>query len=419
MKHQLYFTFLLLAACLTGSLRATAQHMAVVYGNLRVENVNISISNTAHGTSTDANGHYELPIYDCTKAFKLYYSCIGYQDTVVSLNTRQLQRDSIHISFNMRKLDYNLQEVTVTSTYKLNGEKYYFMDFEAFDHSICILAAAPNKKQYYLIMADEDLRGFDTIAIPAHITPELVVRDCMGNCQLVANDSVYEIDLTEKPHDFIAAEKDYYYRVMNGCLFATDQHIYVKETNLQGYLASFYRIDRISKDVEPLFASDMTDNIIKHGKDMKFHIKWVLDNPEHYVAPFGIWSRHLKKNWFRPSNAELLLANDTLYYFDQSLGYIQHYDLGMNKIDSCAIQYPFMEDWHRILYQDLAQNRFFTITKDQLLEIDPISGNTTAKTTLNPSLYSKIVIHNGQLLLLKKAHYSSGGTTTFIERRKL
>jgi hypothetical protein len=78
-----------------------------------------------------------------------------------------------------------------------------------------------------------------------------------------------------------------------------------------------------------------------------------------------------------------------------------------------------MEDWHRILYQDLAQNRFFTITKDQLLEIDPISGNTTAKTTLNPCLYSKIVIHNGQLLLLKKAHYSSGGTTTFIERRKL
>lgn len=152
---------------------------------------------------------------------------------------------------------------------------------------------------------------------------------------------------------------------------------------------------------------------------MTFHIKWVLDYPEHHVAPFGIWSRHLKKNWFRPSDAELLLADDNLYYFDQSLGYIQHYDLGINKIDSCAIQYPFMEDWHCILYQDLVQNRFYTIAKDQLLEIDPISGSTITKTTLNPNFYSKIAIHNGQLFLLKKTHDSSGETRTFIERRKL
>ena len=412
-------TLFLLLFSLGFIFQATAQHKTVVHGNLGMENVNISISNTVHGTSTDAKGYYELPLFGRTMAVNLYYSCIGYQDTVVNLTIRQLQCDSINISFKMQKLNYNLQEVTVTSTHKLNGERYYFMDFEAFDHTICILAAAPNKKQYCLIMADEDLRGLDTIAIPAHITPELVVRDCMGNCQLVATDSVYEIDLTEKPHNFIAAEKDYYYRVMNGCLFATDQHIYIKETNLQGYLSSFYRIDRTSKDVEPLFTSDMTDNIIKYGKDMRFHIKWVQDNPEQHVAPFGIWSRHLKKNWFCPSDVELLLANDTLFYFNQSLGYIQCYDLGMNKIDSCAIQYPFMEGWHRILYQDLAQGRFFTIAKDQLLEIDPISGSTSTKTTLNSSLYSKIAIHNGQLFLLKKAHYSSGETTTFIERKKL
>lgn len=412
-------TLFLLLFALGFVFQATAQNKTVVYGNLSVENVNISISNSAHGTSTDAKGYYELPLFDHTKAVNLYYSCIGYQDTVVSLTTRQLQRDSINISFKMRKLNYNLQEVTVTSTHKLNSERYYFMDFEAFEHSICILAAAPNKKQYCLIMADEDLRGFDTIAIPAHITPELVVRDCMGNCQLVATDSVYEIDLTAEPHHIIATERFFFFRTMSDCLFATDEHVYFKEKGIQGYYTLFYRVDRETMEPQQLFASDMTDNIIKQGKDLMFHIKWVQDNPEHHVAPFGIWSRHLQKNWFRPSDAELLLANDTLYYFDQSLGYIQCYDLEMNKIDSCAIQYPFMEDWHRMLYQDLVQNRFFTIAKDQLLEIDPISGNTTVKTTLNPSLYSKIAIHNGQLLLLKKAHYSSGGTTTFIERRKL
>ena len=412
-------TLFLLLFALGFVFQATAQHKTVVYGNLGMENVNISISNTAHGTSTDAKGYYELPLFDCTKNVHLYYSCIGHQDTVVSLTPKQLQRDSINISFKMRKLDYNLQEVTVTSTHKLNGERYYFMDFEAFDSTICILSAYPNKKQFCLIMADEDLRGFDTIAIPGHITPELVMRDCMGNCQLIATDSVYEIDLTAEPHHIIATERFFFFRTMSDCLFATNEHIYFKEKEMQGYYTLFYRIDRETKKPQQLFASDMTDNISKYGKDMVFHIKWVLDNPEHYVAPFGIWSRHLKKNWFRPSDAELFLANDTLYYFDQSLGYIQCYDLGMNKIDSCAIQYPSMEGWHRILYQDLVQGRFFTIAKDQLLEIDPISGSTSTKTTLNSSLYSKIAVHNGQLFLLKKAHYSSGGTTTFIERKKL
>ena len=78
-----------------------------------------------------------------------------------------------------------------------------------------------------------------------------------------------------------------------------------------------------------------------------------------------------------------------------------------------------MEGWKHILYQDLVQNRFYTIIESQMYEINTLSGNITAKTKLVPSLYSKIAIHNGQLFLLKKAHYSSGGTTTFIERRKL
>ena len=81
-----------------------AQTQTTVYGNLGVENVNISIVNTPYGTSTNAKGCYELPLYDRTETVNLYYSCIGYQDTLVSLTPRQLQRDSINISLRMRKM---------------------------------------------------------------------------------------------------------------------------------------------------------------------------------------------------------------------------------------------------------------------------------------------------------------------------
>ena len=57
-----------------------AQTKTTVFGNLGVENVNISIVNTPYGTSTDAKGHYELPLFDRSETVNLYYSCIGYQD---------------------------------------------------------------------------------------------------------------------------------------------------------------------------------------------------------------------------------------------------------------------------------------------------------------------------------------------------
>ena len=88
------------------SFTATAQHKTVVYGSLGVSNVNIGIVNTRNGTSSDAKGGYALSLYDRTKDIKLYYSCIGYQDTIVNLTPKQLQRDSINISFKMRPRNY-------------------------------------------------------------------------------------------------------------------------------------------------------------------------------------------------------------------------------------------------------------------------------------------------------------------------
>jgi hypothetical protein len=397
--------------------QAAAQCKTVVYGNVGVSNVNISISNSSHGTSTDAWGQYALILHDCTKPVYLRYSCIGYQDTVVSLSSQQLQRDSVNISFRMRKQKYNLQEVTVTTKQKLYGNRYYFMDFEVFDNTICILAACPNKNRRCLILADEALQGHDTIPLPAHIKPERVMRDCMCNCQLIANDSVYEIDPKTQPHKLTAVEKSHYFRTMSDCLFATDTHVYFKEKGMQGYFTSFYRVDRETKKPQQLFLNDVTDNIRKYWDEMTFFMKYW--SPTSHGAPPGVWSQYIKNQWFRTSDAELRLADDNLYYFDQSLGYIQHYDLNINKIDSCAIQYPFMEGWKHTLYQDIAQNRFYTFIKSQIYEINPTSGSIIAKAKLTPSLYPKIIIHDGQLFLLKKTHDSSGEGKTLIERRKL
>lgn len=54
----------LLAILIVIAISASAQQATIVFGNLGVENVNISIANTQYGTSTDAKGRCELPFYD-------------------------------------------------------------------------------------------------------------------------------------------------------------------------------------------------------------------------------------------------------------------------------------------------------------------------------------------------------------------
>ena len=173
-----------------------AQTKTTVYGNLGTENVNISIVNTPYGTSTDAKGHYELPLYDRSTAVNLYYSCIGYQDTVVSLTPKQLQRDSLNISFKMRKMSYDLQEVGVSaySDFYRSGTNRNITDMAFLDGKIYLLENKP--KSSSMVVLDTDgvehaRKDFDQLYEKLHI-------DAFNDLILVGQDSCLQIYLDEK-----------------------------------------------------------------------------------------------------------------------------------------------------------------------------------------------------------------------------
>jgi hypothetical protein len=313
----------------------------------------------------------------------------------------------------MRKLDYDIQEITITAKQQLKSDWYFFMDFEVFDSTLCVLAACPNGN-FSLILSDGNLNGLDTISIPKDIKPEKLMRDCLGNCQLIGKDSVYQIDLMTKPYKLMGVEKIFFLKAMDGCLFATDKHIYFKEKVMQGYITRFFRIELETKTPQLLFTSNTTDNLNEYYRELAFHSK--NPPPGGEGRPIGVYARFLREFWDRPSDTELLLADNNLYLFDQNLGFIKHYDLDINIIDSCAIEYPFAEGWKYLLYQDIVKNKFYTVIKNQLYEVDPISGKTTPKTKLNLNLCPKAVINNGTLYFL----YPTGiGHKTALYRERI
>ena len=187
MKKNSTLTFLLLF--LTSSI--FAQTKTTVYGNLGVENVNISIVNTQYGTSTDAQGHYELPLYDRSKAVNLYYSCIGYQDTVVSLTPRQLQLDSINISFRMRKMSYDLQEVGVTaySDFYRSPRGTNIADIAFSGNQILVLENGKRNSTLRLL----DLGGNDLASTDFETLYDELYIDAFGDYLLLSQDTCLQV----------------------------------------------------------------------------------------------------------------------------------------------------------------------------------------------------------------------------------
>lgn len=179
--------------CLLGSLRSQTTR---VYGNLGVENVNISVINTQYGTSSDAKGRYELPIYDRSKTVNLYYSCIGYQDTIVSISTKQLERDSINISFGMRRQNYNLQEVGVTASRDFYRSKRgrNITDMAFLNDNIFLLENKPKTSSVVVL----DLEGTEKARADYDRLYEKLYIDAFNDVILVGQDSCLQVYLNEQ-----------------------------------------------------------------------------------------------------------------------------------------------------------------------------------------------------------------------------
>ena len=168
-----------------------AQTKTTVYGNLGIENVNISIINTPYGTSTDAKGQYELPIFDRSEPVNLYYSCIGYQDTVVSLTPRQLQRDSINISFRMRKMSYDLQEVGVSaySDFFRSSRGTVIADIAFSGNKILVLENGKKNSTLRLL----DLDGNDLASTDFETLYDELYIDAFGDFLLLSQDTCLQV----------------------------------------------------------------------------------------------------------------------------------------------------------------------------------------------------------------------------------
>ena len=395
MKHKYFYSILLLAACLMVSLSATAQHKTVVYGNLGVSNVNINITNTRYGTSTDYKGRYTLTLHDCTKAVNLYYSCIGYQDTIVSFTPKQLQHDSINISFKMRPKSYALSEVTVSGnkpeiayhekmvslvTYEINEMGIYLIGYRQSGNALLHLSF-----------------DLDTLSIlPIAKKYDRLYKDVFGQIHLMSYDSTYQIGHRQLGDTFLDMELFYgmtieeFFYIMGDNAAVTDS-VFVIATYGEGgqelYYHYFKRGNPNGHLLEHVFDQeglDLIENMHKYGPVGLVPTKAPCSM--HYA---NLIMRPISRKWtFTPPIYDpLFSAGNTLFLFNFDADKIEHFDMKAQMIEETSIKFHryqkwngkwLMKDsWKKQVLVDMARKEFYAVFEDEsVMSINKIDLQT-------------------------------------------
>ena len=403
MKHKFYYSILLLAACLTVSLSAMAQHKTVVYGNVGVSNVNIGIVNTRTGTSSNAKGQYILPLFNPSTTVKLYYSCIGYQDTLVSLSPKQLQRDSINISFKMRPKSYALSEVTISENKPEIAYHEKMVSLETFEiNEMGIYLIAYQNSGNALLHLSFDL---DTLSVlPVARKYNRLYKDVFGQIHLISYDSTYQIGHRRYRDTYMDAELFYgtsikdFYIIMGDNAAVTDSvfviatyygcacsgqelyYHYFKRGNPNGHLLEYIY------DQESL---DYCANIQKFGELEGFGERGPLPSKDSY-AHFAMRPRVNLRKWTLapgPIYDPIFVIGDSLVLFNFETDKNEYFDKNAQLIGETPIKFHrylnwngkwlMKSSWKKEVLVDRVRKEFYAVFEDDgVMSISKINLKT-------------------------------------------
>ncbi|MBQ2907021.1 MAG: carboxypeptidase-like regulatory domain-containing protein [Bacteroidales bacterium] len=420
MKKLLLTITLLLCGIMTF---AQENNYSVVKGNVGEKNVNISIINTNFGVSSDDKGNFIMALPRTDKQVGLLFTCIGYQDTLVSVTPN---RDTININFKMKETTYMLEAVGVSADKIIvkSDPKYVMFDFEIFDDKVFVLQRKGNSvKECRLLVQDLWLDPIDTISIPNHIKPEEIIVDCTESCQLIGADSVYQVVKMNSSYELMfPAEKERYNKVVKDIIFFTDKYIYFNKLKIDGYYSEFFRIGKESKEKEMMFVCDDTKSYRNIKEEKQWHINYLEQLPQFFGAfpSAEDWETFVKVAWFHTKDNHLDVIDSKLYYFDHFNGKILTYDESMNLLNECEITYPTEEDfWQHKVYKDKAFGKFYTIFGSVVNEIDVTTGKTSSVANADQWMTEKIIIYKGSLYAVTKKRNALNVFESYIERIEL
>lgn len=125
--------------------------ITLVSGNVAAPDVNITETTTFIGTSSDKNGNFQLKIF--SEDVTLRFTCVGYADTIISLNSNDFHNGEASINFKMRQISYDLPsaEISASKYFYRSKSGVIIMDISFIDDKTLILENKKSKSELKVI----------------------------------------------------------------------------------------------------------------------------------------------------------------------------------------------------------------------------------------------------------------------------
>ena len=201
LKHLL----LIISFCfLVNDLSAQERKAVVLYGKSNVPNLTVQLLKSTYGTSANIEGEFSLRLPRSEEPFKIQFSSIGYQDTLVEIDLSAYEKDSLQINIELKTIDYELSEVEISADrafLKLRGLN--ILDFIFVEDHLLVLASAPGKRVLCIATVDGSFVNKIELSAPY----ESLYIDCFQSLFMISAKEVIQIDIDEKNLDYFGIKR--------------------------------------------------------------------------------------------------------------------------------------------------------------------------------------------------------------------
>ena len=197
MRHRLFYSFLLLAACFTVSQAATAQQHSIVQGicvnekGKAIENVSVYVRDSQLVSVTDEHGCFT---YAHAKAGdQLRFAHMAYKPAFYTIKDEDLNGKPVNISIKTKKHELHEVEITANAPHiAFNNPVMSVLDYVICDDGIYMLAY--RRRNSTLLHLSFDMDTLHELKISSEF--KNVFRDFYGFVHVISHDKACQVDFS-------------------------------------------------------------------------------------------------------------------------------------------------------------------------------------------------------------------------------
>jgi hypothetical protein len=362
-----------------------------------IEGVNILEKQTYNGTSTDSTGAFTLTIQKQGAELKL--SHLVYQNNELVL--KDLDPDQ-PLTIYLTPKSYELSEAVITAKRQF---AYSILDFTFIGRDILLLANKHRNNSLELILISDT---YDTLARLTDLPgkrPASILKDCFDNCHILFRTNAYQVFYDEAQLELIyPTDKEKFVRLMQNCLFSTNDHIFFKRNAISAYKHLYIAIDKETSEVVDFITDIERDKMFALNDEMSF----INRNPDAFPSSAGrsLAIAYAHKIAFKAATNYLEKIGDTIYYFNHGKGQIELYDLSLDFHRDFNIIYHADDSWEEEIFVDKALNKAYTCYEKrgriEMRELNLDDGTARTNLLIPITFPEKIKVNNGYVYFLYK-----------------